>query len=93
MQAAQRDVELANAVNDLREHQDAEERYGPDLPAQLKELFLPSGNNETPLSIYGTLAVGYSKILGRFRARPPTAPAAPPRPAASTSANSRPTSC
>ena len=64
VQAARRDVELANSVDDLREHQDAEERYGPDLPAQVKELFLPSGNNETPLSIYGALAFGYSKILG-----------------------------
>ena len=64
VQAAHRDQELADAVDDLREHQDAEERYGPDLPAQVKELFLPSGNNETPLSIYGALAFGYSKILG-----------------------------
>ena len=64
VQAAHRDVELANAVDDLREHQDAVERYGPDLPAPVKELFLPSGNNETPLSIYGALAFGYSKILG-----------------------------
>ena len=43
---------------------DAQERYGPQLPAPLKELFLPSGNSETPLSIYGALAFGYSKILG-----------------------------
>jgi hypothetical protein len=64
VQAANRDVELAGAVDDLREHQDAQERYGPTLPAQLKELFLLSGNNETPLSIYGALAVGYSKIFG-----------------------------
>lgn len=64
VQAAQRDVALAGAVDDLREHQDAQERYGPWLPAPLKELFLPSGTNETPLSIYGTLAVGYSKIFG-----------------------------
>jgi hypothetical protein len=27
-------------------------------------LFLPSGTNETPLSIYGALAFGYSKIIG-----------------------------
>jgi len=64
VQAARRDVELANAVDDLREHIDAEERYGPQLPAQLKELFLPSGNSETQLSIYGALAFGYSKIIG-----------------------------
>jgi hypothetical protein len=64
VQAARRDVESAGAIDDIREHMDAQERYGPVLPAQLKELFLPSGNNETPLSIYGALAFGYSKILG-----------------------------
>jgi hypothetical protein len=62
LRSAQRDQELAGAVDDLREHADAAERNGPDLPAQLKELFLPSGNNETPLSIYGALAFGYSKM-------------------------------
>ncbi len=64
IQAAHRDVELADAVDDLREHTDAQERDGPNLPAPLKELFLPSGNSETTLSIYGALAVGYSKFLG-----------------------------
>jgi hypothetical protein len=64
VQAARRDMELAGAIDDLREHIDAGERYVTWLPAQLKELFLPSGNNETPLSIYGALSVGYSKILG-----------------------------
>ncbi len=34
------------------------------LPAQLHELFLPSGNNETPLTIAGALAFGFSKIAG-----------------------------
>jgi hypothetical protein len=63
-QAAQRDVELANAVDNIVEHQDAVERYGPSLPAGLKQLFLPSGNTETPLSIYGALAFGYSRIIG-----------------------------
>jgi hypothetical protein len=60
---AQRDQELADAVDSIVEHQDGTDRYGPTLPAPLKELFLPGGNNETPLSIYGTLAVGYSKIM------------------------------
>jgi hypothetical protein len=64
VQAAQRDKELAAAIGDLREHQDAQERYGPWLPAPLKELFLPSGTSETPLSIYGTLAFGYSNFQG-----------------------------
>jgi hypothetical protein len=78
LRAARRDQELADAVDDLREHLDAQERYGPQLPAQLKELFLPSGNNETPLSIYGALAFGYSKIIGdaataaNGAGRPPT---------------------
>ncbi len=61
-QAARRDDEIAHALDDITEHVDALERYGPVLPAPLKELFLPSGTNETPLSIYGALAVGYSKI-------------------------------
>jgi hypothetical protein len=63
-QAAQRDQELAGTVDTMAEHQDSVERYGPALPAQLKELFLPSGNNETALSIYGAFAVGYSKFDG-----------------------------
>ncbi len=62
LRAAQRDQELATAVDTIVEHQDSTERYGPWLPAPLKELFLPGGNNETPLSIYGALAVGYDKI-------------------------------
>jgi hypothetical protein len=63
-QAAQRDQEVMQAVDNLTEHLDAEERNGPRLPATLKELFLPSETNETPLSIYGTLAFGYSRFLG-----------------------------
>jgi hypothetical protein len=63
-QAAQRDQELAMSIDNIVEHQDAAERYGPPLPDKLKQLFLPSGNNETPLSIYGALAFGYSKIIG-----------------------------
>lgn len=64
LQAAERDVEIARAIDNIAEHQDAVERYGPQLPAHLKELFLPGGNNETPLSIYGALAFGYTKIQG-----------------------------
>lgn len=64
-QAAQRDIELSQAIDNIVEHQDAVERYGPGLPAQLKELFLPSGTSETPLSIYGALAFGFSKMDGR----------------------------
>ncbi len=62
LRAAQRDQELATAVDTIVEHQDSAERYGPWLPAPLKELFLPGGNNETQLSIFGALDVGYAKI-------------------------------
>jgi hypothetical protein len=61
-QAARRDQDLANAVDDLRERQDADRRWGPLLPATLKELFLPSEPNETPLSIYGGLWGQYRKF-------------------------------
>ncbi len=77
-QAAQRDQEVTQAVDILTEHIDSEERNGPRLPAPLKELFLPSGTNESPLSIYGALSVGYSKITGTSESaangagRPPT---------------------
>jgi hypothetical protein len=63
-QAALRDQELSAAIDHIVEHQDAVERYGLPLPSHLKELFDPSSNNETPLSIYGALAFGYSHIFG-----------------------------
>src|SRR5262245_16806259 len=59
LQAARRDQDLAQAIDTLTEHADAVERNGPRLPATLKELFLPSRTNETPLSIYGQLVSGY----------------------------------
>jgi hypothetical protein len=58
-QAAQRDQDLAQGLDNVAEHVDSQERNGPRLPATLKELFLPSQTNETPLSIYGTLVGGY----------------------------------
>jgi hypothetical protein len=61
-QAARRDQELAGAVDDLREETDYERRWGPRLPATLKELFLPSQTNESPLSIYGFFALNYRKF-------------------------------
>jgi hypothetical protein len=60
VQAARRDNEIANAFDELRDRLDSLERYGPQLPAQLKELFLASGTNESPLSIYTNLVVGYN---------------------------------
>jgi hypothetical protein len=64
-QGAQRDVDLAQAVDNLTEHIDAEERNGPRLPAALKELFLASRNNETPLAIYGSLIENYTEFKGK----------------------------
>lgn len=61
-QGAQRDQDLAQAVDNLNEHIDSEARNGPRLPAALKELFLASRNNETPLSIYGSLLENYTQF-------------------------------
>jgi hypothetical protein len=61
-QAAQRDQELANGLDNLVEQTDAARRTGPQLPAPLKELFDPMYNNETPLSIYGALVERYHQF-------------------------------
>jgi hypothetical protein len=63
-QAAQRDQDLANAVDDLRETADAKYRSWLDLPATVKELFHPERNNESPLGIWGTVTVNYTKFGG-----------------------------
>jgi hypothetical protein len=55
LQAAQRNLDLAQSVDNLSEHLDAVERNGPLLPATLKELFFPSQTNESPISIYTNL--------------------------------------
>ena len=59
-QAARRDLELGNALDSLNDSVDAQQRNPPLLPAPLKELFTPSGNNATPLSIYSDMATGYN---------------------------------
>ncbi len=64
-QAAGRDQQLADGVDNLTDHLDALERYGPPLPATLKELADPIYNNETPLSIYGQIAERYHQFSGR----------------------------
>jgi hypothetical protein len=62
-QSAQRDQELANGLDNLTDYLDTLRREVV-LPGPLRELFIPSGTNETPLSIYGALAFGYTHILG-----------------------------
>jgi hypothetical protein len=59
-QAAQRDLELDHAVDGLTDSVNAQQRNPPWLPAPLKEMFTPSGNNETPISIYSDMATGYN---------------------------------
>ncbi|HEX3448716.1 MAG TPA: hypothetical protein VHS97_10715, partial [Isosphaeraceae bacterium] len=59
-QAAQRDSELDNAYNSLNDSFDAQQRNPPWLPAPVKELFTPSGNNATPISIYSTMSTRYN---------------------------------
>jgi hypothetical protein len=64
-QAARRDEEMGRALDILTEHLDADERNGPRLPETLKELFLPSRTNETPLSIYAHLVDGFQQFNGK----------------------------
>jgi hypothetical protein len=64
LQAAHRDQEAAAAIDSINDHIDSQERYGPQLPWTLKQLFDPFDNNETPLSIYGALTFGYQRIIG-----------------------------
>lgn len=60
-QGAQRDQELANYLDNLTEQMDARQRYpGRNIPANLKQWFLPSGTNETPFSIYNALLMRYN---------------------------------
>ncbi len=61
-QAARRDEEVADQIDGIHERMDAERRYGPPLPAGLKELFLPSGTLESPLSIHGQFRFLYSQV-------------------------------
>lgn len=58
-QAAQRSKETADQIDRIDERMDAEQRYGPWLPAPLKELFLPSGTAESPLNISGQFMFEY----------------------------------
>lgn len=65
LQAAQRDQQLADGLDNLNDHIDSSWRYGPQLPSQLKEWFLPSGTNESPLSVYGLLLQDFSQVNGQ----------------------------
>jgi hypothetical protein len=59
-QAAKRDVELAERTDMLTEQLDIQKRYGPDLPSPLKQYFLPTWTNTTPLSIWNNFTTIYN---------------------------------
>ena len=63
-QAARRDQELARSRDDLLERMDAQTRAGPMLPATLRELFLPTRTNESPLTLYGSTALAFNSFDG-----------------------------
>jgi hypothetical protein len=72
-QGAQRDQELALSHDDLLEFLDSSSRAQPILPGPLRELFLPTRTNQSPLTIYGMLSQEFdtfSKQNSTFR--PPT---------------------
>jgi hypothetical protein len=58
-QAAQRDRELGDGHDGLLDSIDSQQRNFPWLPAPLKEWFLPSGTNVTPLTVYATASTRY----------------------------------
>jgi hypothetical protein len=71
--AAQRDQELARAHDSLLERIDAAVRAGPVLPSTLRELFIPSRTNESPVAFYGMLASDFNAFSEQNTTfRPPT---------------------
>jgi hypothetical protein len=71
-QAARRSQELARARDDLLERLDAQSRTTSWLPATARELFLPTRTNESPLTIYGSVAQAFDAFSGlnsTFRAQ------------------------
>jgi hypothetical protein len=64
-QAAQRDQQLADAQDSLRDTVDSQQRNFTWLPAPLKEWFLPSGTNVTPISIWNTVSTRWDIFQGQ----------------------------
>jgi len=64
-QGAQRDQEIANAIDSIEERFDAEQRKPPELPPTLKQLFLPSQTNTSPFTIYNSLTTRYNIFNNR----------------------------
>jgi hypothetical protein len=64
-QGALRDQQLAGGQDTLLDTVDNQRRNPPWLPAPLKELFLPSGTNVTPISIFNTISTRWDIPQGR----------------------------
>ncbi len=72
-QAAQRDDELVISRDYLAQWLDTNSRNAPVLPSTLRELFLPTRTNESPLSIYGMLSQEFDTFSEQNSTfRPPT---------------------
>ena len=64
-QAAQRDRQLADGQDSLVDSVNRMQRNPTWLPAPLKEWFLPSGTNVTPISIWNTVSTRYDIFQGQ----------------------------
>ncbi len=60
LQGAKRDEEAAYEIDRLTEDLDSIARNGAPLPSNLRELFLPSRYDQTPIVMYNTLQAGYT---------------------------------
>jgi hypothetical protein len=58
-QGAVRDQEENDAIDTLRDQVDNLRRNPPPLPSTLRELFLPSGTNATPFSMFNSISTNY----------------------------------
>ncbi|MCA9193479.1 MAG: hypothetical protein KDB03_17020 [Planctomycetales bacterium] len=62
LQAAQRDQEIEYQLDRLIEEVDSLDRNGSQLPATLREVFLPSRYDQSPIVMYNTLQAGFTDI-------------------------------
>jgi hypothetical protein len=63
-QGARRDQELARARDDILERLDASTRDDSQLPPTLREFFSPTRNNESPLTLYGSVTQEFNSFSG-----------------------------
>lgn len=63
-QAAHRDEEVAYELDRVNEDLDGISRNGAPLPSTLRELFLPSRFDQSPIVMYNTLQTGFTDLEG-----------------------------